>query len=83
VEKAMKEELISALKSGKTFFTHDCAFCDYRCNFFAKGEHLYFDHGCGCVKNHQISERPWSTLDFFLVPEHGHISKIEKFLELK
>lgn len=41
---------------------------------------LFCDSGCDCTGGRPtLNPRAWGDLDFYLNPEHGHVSKLEAF----
>jgi hypothetical protein len=68
-------------KLGERLTVHNCSFCHYPCGFLMENGGLYYDSGCDCVRGgYNVRPCADSELEFYLVPEHGHIPKLEEFI---
>lgn len=79
----LKERFIAKLKSGKPYPVRNCSMCGYKMSYIAYGEDLVYDAGCDCVTYNDTQRRPWSDLDFYFEPSHGHLPTIQEWIEKK
>lgn len=55
-----------AIKEKGKFVVHKCSMCNYPCGFVVVQDNLYYDAGCGCVKDSpQLCLRSTSDLNYF------------------
>lgn len=81
MSESLKEKFIAKLKAGGKFNLRNCSICNYKLGFVTDTENeLYYDAGCDCVNYEKLEPRDWSDLDFYLDPKHGHVDRIEKWL---
>lgn len=83
IDLELKEKLIAQLKTGEPLKERSCSMCGYMMKWFYRpeNEQLYYDSGCDCVSYHNYQPRQFDDLDFYLIPEHGHIDRLKAYIE--
>jgi len=81
IDQKLKEQFIAALKEKGRFKLRTCSICSVPLYYFVHEGSLFFDSNCDC-SSYCSDPKPsdWAELDFYLEPEHGHITKIQAFI---